>query len=93
MLEEPRAEHIKIWQQNARKSLTVQLAMLHSIENEYDIICLQEPYFDFQNISRATGVWTTVYPSGFKQGREEATPRALTLIHTRCYIFQQFRVI
>ena len=83
MLEEHNINHIKIWQQNARKSLTVQLATLHSVENKYDIICIQEPYFDFQKISRATSVWTSVYPSGFRSIAEEPTPRALTLVHTR----------
>src|SRR5277367_5874579 len=83
MLEEPNLDHINIWQQNTRKSLTVQLATLHSVEDKYDIICIQEPYFDFQSLSRATGVWTSVYPSGFSRAKDGPHPRALTLIHTR----------
>ena len=83
MLEQPNLNHLKIWQQNARKSLTVQLATLHSVEDKYDIICIQEPYFDFQSLSRATGVWTSVYPTGFSRATEGPAPRALTLIHTR----------
>src|SRR5277367_2948245 len=82
MLEQPNLNHLKIWQQNARKSLTVQLATLHSVEDKYDIICIQEPYFDFQSLSRATGVWTSVYPTGFSRATEGPAPRALTLIHT-----------
>ena len=74
---------IRIWQQNARKSLTVQLATLHSVEDKYDIICIQEPHLDFQAMSRATSVWTTVYPTGFKHDAEGPSPRALTLVHTR----------
>src|SRR5271155_4299529 len=83
MLEEPNLDHINIWQQNTRKSLTVQLATLHSVEDKYDVICIQEPYFDFQSLSRATGVWTSVYPSGFSRTAEGPVQRALTLIHTR----------
>ena len=83
MLEGPNVKHIKIWQQNARKSLTVQLATLHNVEDKYDIICIQEPYFDFQHISRATSVWTSVYPTGFNHDKQDPTPRALTLVHTR----------
>src|SRR5271155_5465789 len=83
MLEEPNLDHINIWQQNTRKSLTVQLATLHSVEDKYDVICIQEPYFDFQSFSRATGVWTTVYPSGFSRAADSPPPRALTLIYTK----------
>src|SRR5271168_1727748 len=83
MLEQPNIDHINIWQQNTRKSLTVQLATLHSVEDKYDVICIQEPYFDFQSFSRATGVWTSVYPSGFSRTAAGPPPRALTLIHTR----------
>src|SRR5271155_4343362 len=83
MLEEHDINHIKIWQQNTRKSLIVQLATLHSVENKYDIICIQEPYFNFQTISRATSVWTSVYPSGFSNTADGPIPRALTLVHTR----------
>src|SRR5271155_1244798 len=83
MLEQPDLNHIHIWQQNARKSLTVQLATLHSVEDKYDVICIQEPYFDFQSLSIATSVWTSVYPSGFSRTAEGPVPRALTLIHTR----------
>src|SRR5271168_2977524 len=83
MLEQPNIDHINVWQQNTRKSLTVQLATLHSVEDKYDVICIQEPYFDFQSLSRATGVWTSVYPTGFSRATDGPVPRALTLIHTR----------
>src|SRR5271156_4606474 len=83
MVEEPGLNHINVWQQNARKSLIVQLATLHSVEDKYDVICIQEPYFDFQSLSRATGVWTSVYPSNFNKAVDGPVPRSLTLIHTR----------
>jgi hypothetical protein len=74
---------VKIWQQNTRKSLNAQLATLHSVRDNYDIICIQEPHLDFQSMSRATGIWTAIYPSGFKHDAAGPPPRALTLIHTR----------
>jgi len=83
MLDEQNTGKFKIWQQNARKSLNVQLATLHSVEDKYDFICIQEPHFDFQAISRATSVWTAVYPTGFNNDKEKPLPRALTLVHTR----------
>src|SRR5277367_669159 len=83
MLEQHNVKHIRIWQQNAKKSLIVQLATLHSVEDNYDVICIQEPYFDFQSISQATSVWTSVYPSSFSSTTDGPTPRALTLVHTR----------
>ncbi|KAF8804017.1 hypothetical protein BYT27DRAFT_7108375 [Phlegmacium glaucopus] len=58
--------------------------MLHSVENEYDMICIQETHINFQAFSRATGVWMAVYPTGFKHDvNSEDRPRALTLVHTR----------
>src|ERR1700678_1552694 len=76
-------DSIRIWQQNTRKSLTAQLATLHSVQDEYDIICIQEPHMDFQAMSRVTSVWTTVYPSGFKHDMDSPPVRALTLVRTR----------
>ena len=75
---------IKIWQQNTRKSLAAHLAMLHSIENAYDIICIQEPAFDFLANTRATPVWTVVKPTSWK-GKENGKPypRVITLVHER----------
>src|ERR1700678_2706869 len=72
---------IKIRQQNTRRSLDTQLALLNSLENNFDIVCIQEPHFDFLNISRATRVWHTVYPS--TPLNNKVCPRALTLIHER----------
>src|ERR1700678_1885780 len=76
-------ESIRIWQQNTRKSLTAQLATLHSVRDEYNIICIQEPHMDFQAMSRATSVWTAVYPSSFKHDKDGPPARALTLVRTR----------
>src|SRR5277367_2373433 len=72
---------IKIWQQNTRRSLDAQLALLNSLKNNFDMVCIQEPHFDFQNISRATPVWHSIYPTA-RPGEGEGQ-RALTLIHER----------
>jgi len=39
---------IKIWQQNTRKSRDTQQTTIHGLENKYNIICIQEPSFNFQ---------------------------------------------
>src|ERR1700678_68322 len=72
---------IKIWQQNTRRSLDAQLALINSLENQYDIVCIQEPHFDFRNISRATRVWHTIYPTALPNNEDR--PRALMLIHEK----------
>ena len=75
---------IRIWQQNARKSLDAQLMTLHTVWNNYDIICLQEPHFDHLNATRATPVWRLVTPTGWnRKDPAEKTPRVITLVHER----------
>ncbi|KAF8817603.1 hypothetical protein BYT27DRAFT_7074317, partial [Phlegmacium glaucopus] len=84
MVNGPEPRILKIWQQNTRKSLNVQLATLHSVGNNYDLICIQEPHINFQAFSRASGIWTAVYPTGYKHKlNAEVKPRALTLANTR----------
>src|SRR5271156_3195656 len=73
--------NIRIWQQNTRRSLDAQLALLNSLRNKYDIVCIQEPHFDFQNLSRATRIWHSIYPT--TPTDDAVRPRALTLIHKR----------
>src|ERR1700678_3329313 len=63
MNEEAHLTDIKIWQQNTRRLLDAQFALINSLENQYDIVCIQEPYFDFHNISTATRVWHKIYPT------------------------------
>jgi len=60
---------------------------LNGLKDEYDLVCIQEPHFDFRGIMRATGVWTVVYPSNHAEGQEGEgegeTTRSLILIHHR----------
>jgi len=72
-----------IWQQNVRKLLVATLTLLNGLRDEYDLVCIQEPHFDFRGITRATGVWMAVYPSNHMVEQEGSTTRSLILIHCR----------
>jgi len=77
---------IKIWQQNVRKSWDAQMHTIHTVGNRYDIICLQEPHFDFQKLTRATPVWRVVLPSLYNTHETQErwrAPRAAILVHER----------
>ncbi|KAF8162539.1 hypothetical protein BJ912DRAFT_864668, partial [Pholiota molesta] len=87
MTDTPTNATLRIWQQNVRKSWEAQLVTLHSAMENFDVICLQEPHFDFKRLSRVTPGWTSVYPSGYiwRVGggeEEEQLPRAMTLIRS-----------
>jgi len=83
MTDEPRRT-IKIWQQNTRKSLDVQLLTIHAARNNYDILCIQEPHFDHLNATQATLVWRLVTPTGWNRSDlVEKTHRAIILVHER----------
>ena len=78
-------EITKMWilQQNVQKSLVATLVLLNGLKDEYDLVCIQEPHFDFRGITRAMGIWTVVYPSNHVTEQEEGTTRSLMLIHCR----------
>ena len=44
---------LTIWQQNVDKSLMAQQAVLNTVDRSTDILCIQEPYFDFNKKLRA----------------------------------------
>ncbi|KIK02006.1 hypothetical protein K443DRAFT_97631, partial [Laccaria amethystina LaAM-08-1] len=54
----------------------------NGLKDEYDLVCIQEPHFDFRGIMTAMGVWTVVYPSNHAE-RQEGVTRSLILIHSR----------
>ena len=57
--------------------------MLHTAQNNYDIICIQEPHFDHLKAMQATPVWHLVTPTGWNRNEpNEKTPRAIILVHT-----------
>ncbi|KAF8076829.1 hypothetical protein FPV67DRAFT_1407513, partial [Lyophyllum atratum] len=78
--ERGRRKTLTIWQQNLNKSLDAQLDMLNSLRDRHDIICIQEPHFDFNKQSRATQKWIPVYPKGHDPDHPERT-RALILVN------------
>lgn len=44
-------QRLTIWQQNVDKSLIAQHMVLNTVSLATNIICLQEPYFDFNKKS------------------------------------------
>lgn len=70
---------LTIWQQNIDKSLTAQHAVLNTVNKETDIICLQEPYFDFNKKLRAMQIWWLVYPKPHDEHNPTRT-RAVMLV-------------
>jgi len=57
---------------------------LHAAQNNYNILCIQEPHFDHLNTTRATPVWGLVTPTGWNRNDlVEKTPRAIILVHER----------
>lgn len=54
---------VRIWQQNLNKSPVAQLHFLNSLDPTlYDIAAIQEPYLDFQGLTRASSRWRVHYP-------------------------------
>ena len=74
---------VRIWQQNFWKSLIAMHALLNGLKDEYDMVCIQEPHFDFRGITRVTGVWTVIYLSIHAEEQEGEVTRSLILIHRR----------
>ena len=63
---------LRIWQQNAHKSKTAHSYILNNANpNNWDIIALQEPWFDSYGNSCGTQYWRVVYPENFyMEGRD-----------------------
>ncbi|KZP21379.1 hypothetical protein FIBSPDRAFT_740921, partial [Athelia psychrophila] len=59
---------LRIYQVNVNHSIKAQADVIHLSPRDWDIICIQEPYFDFQGLSRTTNGWTAVYPHKHKNG-------------------------
>ena len=80
---------LRIWQQNVHKSKTAQSYILNTANpNNWDIIALQEPWFDSFGNTRGTQYWQVVYPANFYvEGRAQV--RSILLINTNlttdCY--------
>lgn len=73
---------IRIWQQNLNKSLAAQEELLHSLDpKSFDIIILQEPYFDHFNNTRANCHWRPLLPWKHMD-RPPRSSRAAILVNT-----------
>lgn len=60
----PPPNQLRIYQLNCNASNDTQLIMLNSLNPiDWDIVALQEPYIDFNGVTRATHPWRVVYPS------------------------------
>ncbi|KNZ76111.1 hypothetical protein J132_00265 [Termitomyces sp. J132] len=62
------------------QSLTAQHAALNSIGNEVDGVCIQELYFNFNKMLRATWRWIPVYSKQHNKAHAKQT-WALTLVN------------
>ncbi|KZP25664.1 hypothetical protein FIBSPDRAFT_678336, partial [Athelia psychrophila] len=50
---------------NVNKSYDSQVDFLQRMDpKKWDVLCIQEPGFDFRDTTRATQKWTVVYPRG-----------------------------
>ena len=59
-------QKLRIWQQNAHKSKTTQSYIVNTTNpNNWDIIALQEPWFDSYSNTRGTQYWHVIYPANF----------------------------
>jgi len=76
--EPQKARKIAIGQINLNKCKTAQLEYVAGVKNKYDVMCIQEPYYDCRGTTRATNKWHLLEPT-----RDSNNPkRAITMITT-----------
>lgn len=72
---------LRILQANVNKSNHAHIDLIHSAgSNDYDIIAIQEPYFDWQNNTRASLKWTPILPPS--HGNVNRKTRSTLLVNT-----------
>lgn len=74
-----RPQMLRICQINLNKCRVGQLEFINGLADKHDVVCIQEPYFDYKGKSRATNRWISVYP--VHEGEEKI--RSMILISTR----------
>ncbi len=57
------SRRLRVWQQNACKSLLVQHDLLELLRRDFEVCAIQEPYIDFCGASRTNPHWQAIYPS------------------------------
>ena len=82
-------QKLRIWQQNAHKSKTAQSYILNTANpNNWDIIALQELWFDSYGNTGGTQYWRVVYLANFYMEGHARVHSVLlinTNFHTDCY--------
>ena len=62
--QENRETYVRILQANVNRSATAQQALLSTAKPDlYDIIAIQEPYLDSNQLTRANPYWVVQYPT------------------------------
>ena len=82
-------QKLRIWQQNVHKSKTAQAYVLNTANpKDWDVLAIQEPWFDSFGNSRGTQYWRVIYPANFYT-EGHARVRSILLINTNlstdCY--------
>ncbi|KAJ7031421.1 hypothetical protein C8F04DRAFT_943646, partial [Mycena alexandri] len=73
---------LRIWSQNLNKSLKAQTDFNNHLSPRYfDLALIQEPYFDFRNLTRINRDWIAVYPP--KHTNNPKVTRAIIMVNTR----------
>src|SRR4051812_10931822 len=76
------AAHLRILQLNVNKSYIAQQILINSLEDNYDVVVLQEPWIDALDNTRTSTHWTVYYPS--TKPIEGHNPiRTVTLVNTK----------
>ena len=74
--------NIRIWQQNARKSIRNTNYILNTADpSKYDLILIQEPWFDHLGKTRGTHNWRIVYPPTIYHDNHDPI-RSIILVNT-----------
>ena len=77
--------NIKIWQQNARKSARNTNYILNTADpSKYDIILIQEPWFNHLGKTQGTHNWRIVYPPTIYHDDHDPI-RSIILINTNIF--------
>lgn len=78
----PVNKRLRIWQQNLAKSARAQANFINSntLSKEWDIILLQEPFFDDYGNTKASTAWRVIYPTDKLNNR--STVRSVILVNT-----------
>ncbi|TFK62802.1 hypothetical protein BDN72DRAFT_776683, partial [Pluteus cervinus] len=75
---------LRIWQQNLGKSKAATLALLNGDDNpihdNWDIICLQEPWISTKGKTQASQHWIVVYPD---KDHKDAKTRSIILVNAK----------